>query len=141
VKLFVDTWGWLAISDEDEEQHARAAQCYTERLGSAGPVVTSDYVLDETFTAVFLRHPFAQARQFCQAVLELCRGGAIGLEAVDGDRFQRALALRYRLTDKPQISFTDLTSMVIMQELRIADVLTADRHFQQVGLGFRLLPA
>ncbi len=140
MKLFVDTWGWLAVSDENEALHPRAATCYTERLGKPGRVTTSDYVLDETFTAVFLRHPFAQAKQFTQGVLELCRRGAILLEAVDGSRFQRALGLRYRLADKPQISFTDLTSMVIMQELRIADVLTADRHFQQVGLGFRLLP-
>jgi predicted nucleic acid-binding protein len=30
--------------------------------------------------------------------------------------------------------------MVIMQELGIVDILTADNHFAQVGLGFRLLP-
>ncbi len=140
MKLFVDTWGWLAVSDEDEALHARAAAFYRERVQVAGQVITSDYVLDETLTAVFLRHPFGQAKQFSQGLLELCGRSAIRIEPVDGRRFQQAVALRYRLADKPQISFTDLTSMVIMQELRIADVLTADRHFQQVGLGFRLLP-
>jgi predicted nucleic acid-binding protein len=30
--------------------------------------------------------------------------------------------------------------MAIMVELGITDILTADRHFAQVGLGFRALP-
>jgi predicted nucleic acid-binding protein len=37
-------------------------------------------------------------------------------------------------------SFTDLTSMVIMQERHIVQVFTADAHFTQVGLGFSLVP-
>jgi hypothetical protein len=31
--------------------------------------------------------------------------------------------------------------MVVMQDLGIVDVFTGDRHFEQVALGFRLLPA
>jgi uncharacterized protein len=42
--------------------------------------------------------------------------------------------------DKPRISFTDLTTMIIMTELEVVDILTADVHFTHVGLGFRLLP-
>jgi predicted nucleic acid-binding protein len=56
------------------------------------------------------------------------------------DRFTRAWALRKQLDDKPNISFTDLTSMVIMQERHIVQVLTEDAHFAQVGLGFSLVP-
>ncbi len=42
--------------------------------------------------------------------------------------------------DKPDISFVEFTSMVVMQDLGITDVFTGDAHFQQVGPGFRLLP-
>jgi predicted nucleic acid-binding protein len=42
--------------------------------------------------------------------------------------------------DKPDISFVDFTSMVVMQDLGIVDVFTGDKHFKQVGLGFRLAP-
>jgi predicted nucleic acid-binding protein len=52
----------------------------------------------------------------------------------------RAWALRKQLDDKPNVSFTDLTSMVIMQERHIVQVFTADAHFTQVGLGFSLVP-
>ncbi len=48
--------------------------------------------------------------------------------------------MRRQFSDKPKISFTDLSSMVIMVELGISDILTEDRHFALVGLGFRSLP-
>lgn len=41
---------------------------------------------------------------------------------------------------EPRISFTDLTSMVVMEERGITDILTEDTHFAQVGMGFRILP-
>jgi CII-binding regulator of phage lambda lysogenization HflD len=42
--------------------------------------------------------------------------------------------LRKRYKDKPYISFTDLTSIAIINEMNIIDVLTDDDHFLQVGL-------
>jgi uncharacterized protein len=59
---------------------------------------------------------------------------------IDEIRFIQAQNLRLKYLDKPQISFTDLTSMVVMQELSIEQVLTEDAHFIQVGLGFERVP-
>jgi len=53
---------------------------------------------------------------------------------------QAALELRKRFRDKPDISFTDLTTMSIMSELQIEAVVSEDNHFLHVGMGFRLLP-
>jgi predicted nucleic acid-binding protein len=39
--------------------------------------------------------------------------------------------------DKGDISFVDFTSFVVMRETGVLDVLTADRHFNEVGLKFR----
>jgi predicted nucleic acid-binding protein len=38
------------------------------------------------------------------------------------------------------ISFTDLTSFVVMQDLRLTHVLTDDANFTQIAVGFHVLP-
>jgi predicted nucleic acid-binding protein len=59
---------------------------------------------------------------------------------IDELRFSQAQTLRLKYLDKPQISFTDLTSMVVMQEFNIRQFLSEDAHFTQVGLGFERIP-
>jgi predicted nucleic acid-binding protein len=137
LKLFVDTWGWLALADRSDAKHERAADCYRERSKLSRHVVTSNFVLDELLTLLFLRLPFAEAARYANAILA---SPAVTTEMVTRERFQKAMEFRMKFADKPKISFTDLTSMVIMKELGISEVMTADGHFVQVGLGFRILP-
>jgi predicted nucleic acid-binding protein len=64
----------------------------------------------------------------------------LAVESIAANRFRKAYALRLRYRDKPRISFTDLTSFVVMQELGIRRVLTQDAHFVQAHLGFQVVP-
>jgi uncharacterized protein len=86
---------------------------------------------------MFSRRPFPESERFANALMA---SPYVMVEQVTEERFAAAWKLRLKFSDKPAISFTDLTSMVIMKEMAISDVLTADTHFAQVGLGFRLLP-
>ena len=140
MKLFVDTWGWLILADPRSPQFQAATQCYRERASTPGRILTSDYVLDEVITGIFSHRPFPRAAEFVEGILASCEKRAIVLHRVTEDRFAGAMRLRLRLTDKPRISFTDLTSMVIMEELSTTDILTADSDFRNVGLGFRTFP-
>ncbi len=137
MKLFVDTWGWLALADRSDVYHEPAAKFYAERSRRTGRIFTSNFVLDEFLTLLFARRPAAEASRFTKALLA---SQFVTVEFVTRERFDLAIELRFKLADKPKISFTDLTSMVIMKELGIADVMTADSHFLQVGLGFRTFP-
>jgi predicted nucleic acid-binding protein len=65
--------------------------------------------------------------------------GSLILVSIDQTRFKAAEKLRIRYHDKPAISFTDLSSMVVMQEFGIQKILTEDNHFAQVGLGLELV--
>jgi predicted nucleic acid-binding protein len=138
-RLFVDTWGWLVLADSKDPAHLRAVSERRKRIGP-GLLITTDYVLDETFTRLFARCPFPVAIQFSDAIIKSESSGLVSVERITPSRFQAAYRMRNRYRDKPSISFTDFTSFGIMQELGIRDVLTADTHFTQVQLGFRRVP-
>lgn len=140
MSLFVDTWGWLSLADPCEPLHGSVAQFFREESRVPKAVVTSDYVLDELITRLFRRRPFPGAAEFVEGILLSVARGHYILAPVNELRFARALHLRRKFSDKPRISFTDLTSMAIMQELRVLDVLTADENFLQAGMGFRIHP-
>lgn len=64
----------------------------------------------------------------------------VDLIVIDTTLFLRTVTLRRQYHDKPGISFTDLSSMAVMAEWGITDVLTGDAHFEHVGMGFRRRP-
>lgn len=136
MKLFVDTWGWVAVADRRDPGHEAATEIFYEARSSGG-AITSNFILDETFTHLFKRRPFEDAWNFATSVV---KSPLIDIQQVTEDRFSRTIGLRKQFSDKPKISFTDLSTMAIMVELGIADILTADQHFSHVGLGFRALP-
>ena len=136
MKLFVDTWGWVAVADRKDAGHGAATEIFQQARRS-GRTITSNFVLDETFTHLFKRRPFQDAWHFTATVVQ---SPFIDIQEVTEARFYRTIELRKQFSDKPNISFTDLSTMAIMVELGISDILTADRHFTHVGLGFRSLP-
>jgi predicted nucleic acid-binding protein len=139
-KLFIDTWGWLALANDQDPAYEKVAPLQQQYLQGGQAWVTTDYVLDETITRLFAARPFAQAEAFCSGILAAQQAGSVILELITSERFQSAYRLRLRYRDKPRISFTDLTSVVVMRELGIRRVLTGDAHFTQVHLGFQVLP-
>ena len=108
---------------------------------SNGRALTTDYVLDETSALLFRRRPFAEAQRFFEGLLAAAADGYLTIQCITGPRFTRAWHMRLRYIDKPDISFTDLTSFVVMQEEDISEVLTNNHHFSQVNLGFTAVPA
>ena len=137
MRLFVDTWGWLVLEDSRDPQHRAASRIYEATAKASRSIFTTNFVLDETFSRLFGRRPFDEASRFAKGLMQ---SPFIEIEEVTPARFRRAFQLRLTFRDKPDISFTDLTSMAIAQELNIVDILTGDRHFNQVGLGFQTLP-
>jgi uncharacterized protein len=139
-KVFVDTWGWLTLYDQRESQHQRVADWYTDFRAQKGQLYTTDYVLDETFTLLFKRLPFSKAQRALHLLDVAVQTGYLSLEWITPERFVRTQALRLKLQDKPNISFTDLSSMSVMAALDISTVLTGDAHFTHVGMGFQVVP-
>ena len=140
MRLFIDTWGWLTLRDRRESRHREVNRFYRAFRRRQGIAYTSDYVLDETIALLFRRLPFPSAKASLESIQQAVAAGYLRLEQMTLERFEQAKALRDRFQDKPRISFTDLTSMVVMTEREITEILTEDDHFLQVEMGFRRMP-
>jgi predicted nucleic acid-binding protein len=138
--IFVDAWAWLALSNRKDMHHELAKKCYGDIKADGSRMVTSDYVLDEVITALFKNVGFNSAIEFMESLFAAIKDNQIKLERVNEARFKTAWSLRKKYQDKPDISFTDLTSFILMQELAINSVFTGDAHFDQVNLGFEIMP-
>ena len=134
---FVDTWGWCAFADRSDGGHARVVRTVRDEWSGNLSVVTTDFVLDETITLVFRRLAFLKAKRFMNSMDASIDGGFVEVQSISPERFAEAKKLRLKFRDKPRISFTDLSSFVVMRELGLVDVITDDEHFQHVGFGFR----
>lgn len=139
-RFSVDTWGWVALGHKKDSHHREVARFYREAHDRKAIIVTSDYVLDELITLLFRRATTSEALLFIDGLLSSAVQSFIQVEKVSTDHFQQAWNLRRRFKENSFISFTDLTSMVVMNEMKIKKVLTEDRHFFQVGMGFQKVP-
>ena len=139
--LFVDTWGWLTFFDKKEQYHKRVKQIIENFKEYDFGLITTDYVLDETNTILFRRLRYDLALKAFDGIMDLIEQGYIKFYWIDEMIFEKARDLRKKFKDKPEISFTDLTSFATMQLLNIKNVLTDDRHFAVIGMWFKILPS
>jgi predicted nucleic acid-binding protein len=137
---FYDTWGFLALATAADPDHAVAADADRRREEERLTVVTTDYILDETLTALHAVAGPAVALRFLD--LFEARVAAESLMLVDVHRLRRegALALFRRFAPKtPRLSLTDCASIVVMAELGLRAAFTTDRHFRLPGGGIHPL--
>jgi len=138
--IFVDTWAWLALAHRRDPYHGIAVKQHRGFQQQNEQYVTSDFVVGELITSLFAAVDFGKAERYVGTMFCSFDAGRDRLIHVSPAQFRRAWQMRQTYHDKPAISFVDLTSMVVMQDLAITEVFTGDAHFQQVGLGFRVVP-
>ncbi len=138
-RVFFDTWGWVAIANKNDPHHAKAISFYKTFLINNGIPVTTDYVLAETITLSRAKMSPDKVCIFIDTIFDAVKKGKIVLERIDEKRWEKVWNLSKKYHDKPYISFFDFSSFVVMKEVGVLNVLTADRHFEEVGMGFKKL--
>lgn len=138
-RVFFDTWGWVAIINKNDAHHAKVLSFYRTFLINKGIPITTDYILAETITLSRAKMSPDKVAIFIDAIFNAVKEGKIVLERIDERRWEKAWNLSKKYFDKPYISFFDFSSFVVMKEKGISEVLTADSHFEEIGLGFRKL--
>ncbi len=132
--IFIDTWAWLALADKRDTHHNKAKETYEKT--KKGLLVTSNFILDELITLLFRSVSYDKAVLFVDAMFALAEKGKLQVVEVDKGIFFKAWELKKKYEDKPDISFTDFTSFIIMKEKGIKKVFTGDKHFEKVNMGF-----
>lgn len=128
--IFVDTSAWYALEVEDDTNHKHALGFLsTLRDRRYGSLLTTDYVLDETVTLLWLRHGSASGLQFLD---KIHRSKSIRILWVDEVIFWETRDMMKARTDK-RWSFTDFISFIVMQQMSIKDAFTFDKNFEQAG--------
>ena len=140
MNLFVDTWAFLGLLDKKDQDHEIARKAVTRAVADSVELVTTDYVLAETITLLSRRLPGQIAKTMPQ-LFRFHKEACIFTQRISSSRFSDAAQLRILYADKPSISFVDLTSMVVMKDMHIEGIITRDRDFLAVNMGFELFPS
>ncbi len=125
--IFVDTSAFLAILDADDDFHAEAKRAWGEVLSSDSSLVTSNYILVETFALVQNRLGLQAIRVFQEDIVPL-----FSIRWVDSVIHSAATGALFAANRK-KLSLVDCTSFEVMRNTATKCAFTFDNHFKQQG--------
>lgn len=124
--IFVDAGAWFAMFIPTDPDYV-AAHKWLDQNDS--PLVTTDYIIDETLTLMVARGEPTKAREigarfFADELAEI--------HYLTPTLILSAWQVFRKFTDK-KWSFTDCTSKVVMESLGVTTAFSFDQHFRQFG--------
>lgn len=130
--VFVDTSMFYALVDENDYFHKQAVQIWQEQKLQKVQLITSNYILDETFTLIRQRRGRKVVDEFRKNLLSEIK--IIRVTVAD-----EAGAWEYFVKDWSKLSFTDCVSFAMMHRLEIKEALAFDDRFKRAGYKLILL--
>ena len=124
--IFVDTGAWYASLVPTDPDHARAAEWLA---ANRSPLLTTDYVIDETLTLLRVR---GERKRALLLGAKFFHDSLAEIHKITTSDLTLAWKTFEQFDDK-QWSFTDCTSKVVMEQLGINVAFAFDHHFQQFG--------
>jgi len=120
----------VAIRNADDVHHERAKKLMCRALrGEFGTIYTSDYIFDEAVTLALVRTKRMDlAVDVGDYILSSPR---IRIIFVDHEIFERAWKIMQKYQDK-MLSFTDATTIAIMERYGILYLMTFDNRFKGI---------
>jgi len=125
--VFIDTGAFMAYRNKKDVYHIVADDLVRRALkGEFGTIFTTDYIYDEALTLAMVR---TGNKGVAEDISDVMRSPRIEMINIDGIILEQARELFFRLFDKG-ISFTDATTMAVMQQENIGKIITFDSHFK-----------
>ena len=131
--IFIDSGPFRGAYNTRDQYSDRAGGGFEKIRRGYYKMVTTDYIIDESYTGILISSNYENAMEFDK----LLRIGNMKIEKITPQRFAAAQEVFRRFNKDKKWSFTDCTSYVVMKELKIKDVFTFDENFGEMG--FRVL--
>jgi predicted nucleic acid-binding protein len=123
----VDTSALLALLDADEARHKDARLIWTRLLGGDVPVVTTNYVLVETYALAQRRLGSAAVRVLTDDLLPV-----VDVEWIGRELHERAVSALI-VASRRELSLVAAVSFEAMRQRGIDHAFAFDRHFEEAG--------
>jgi predicted nucleic acid-binding protein len=126
-RVFVDTSAILALLLATDDRHRFAKKALNKLSARQAVLVTTSYVLVETYALLARRIGIAAVRNFREDFAPL-----LDVIWVDRDLHERALDLLIQRSSS-RLSLVDATSFLAARGEKIDDVFAYDRDFEKEG--------
>ncbi len=126
--VFVDTSGFYALLDRQDPFHSPARECFLRARTESWQLVTTNYVVHETWAIIQARLGWDAVDDWCDHVLALCHILWVT------EQLHALGEARCRQARKRGLSLTDCISIEVMRQHRIREAIAQDEHFAQQGI-------
>lgn len=127
--IFIDTTIFVAAADKSDRYHDPSKEILIKILNGKLPLaLTTDYVLNETFTILGKRTGVKKVVEIIKAIRASTRIRTI---FVDEDLFSEILSKAERLPEG--LSLTDVASVVLMEKYKIREIYSHDKDFDKIS--------
>jgi len=121
----VDTSAFYALINRSDCDHAAAKYCFEALLRNEATLVTSNFVLSETYTLILYRMGRPAAVGVTGKIRE-----SFGIERISEEDELCAWKIIAGFADK-EFSYVDATSFALMKRLGLTRAFSFDDHFSQ----------
>jgi len=130
--VFIDTSALYALLDRSDANHRSAVNAWVDFLKSDERLITSNYVLVESFALTQGRRGIAAVRLLDEDIMPVINVNFVGRE------IHRSSISAVLSAGRRNLSLVDCVSFEIMRTLGIKTAFTFDPHFKEQG--FTILP-
>lgn len=128
MSLFLDTSIIVALYNSKDSNHEYAKQIFLQvSQGMYGHVYVSDYIIDEATTLMLIRtNNMSKSKDLLRYIVET---KSFTILKVNQDTFQKTV--NYYLGQNGTLSFTDCSTLMLMNENSIKNLATLDQEFKK----------
>jgi uncharacterized protein len=132
MRIFIDTSAFYALLDRDDENHQKAKKAWAGIVHGENILITSNYVLIETFALLQHRLGIEALRGFHDAIVPL-----VNVEFINSEIHRAGVSVLLSASRR-NLSLVDCVSFEVMRALEIRTVFVFDLHFKEQG--FMMMP-